>query len=90
MYTYKVINRPAGRSYLKIVNFFAKKMREEGVAYHKAPAAKHIVLPTYIGSLRTLKGNLHRKHVSLLSLFRRQRNTKNTHPSTRESIKIPK
>jgi hypothetical protein len=79
-YTYKVINKPTGRSYLQkmekrqfpitkylyLVSLPRTKARY--VTHHKAVAAKHIVLPTYIGSWSTLNGK----------------------PSTRESMRMPK
>ena len=74
MYTYKVISRPTGRSYLQKMKQSATlphaqvRKEHDPVTHHKAVAAKHIVLPTYIGSRSTLNGN----------------------PSTRESIRMPK
>lgn len=36
---------------------FEKQATPEKLAYQRAVAAKHKVLPTYMGSLKTLKGN---------------------------------
>ena len=60
MYTYSVINKPTGRSYLGNVSHDLvelKKASAQTGAYQSAVAQKHSVLPTYMGSLSTLKGN---------------------------------
>ena len=51
---------------MSVTNFFfvektVKRKEDMLNAYQKAVAAKHMVLPTYIGSRKILKGNLNEK-----------------------------
>ena len=41
-----------------IISFVELRSKKDMSTYQRAVAAKHMVLPTYIGSRRTLKGNL--------------------------------
>lgn len=48
----------SNRALVPIVICHKGTVFREVTTYHRAPARKHMVLPTYMGSRRTLKGNL--------------------------------
>ena len=91
MYTYKVINRPAGRSYLKNRELLCQEDegRERGLPQSTSSETRGATHVHWVSK------NVERESTRIISLpfpfsQKRGRNMEDTHPSTRESINIPK
>ena len=91
MYTYKVINKPAGRSYLKNRGLLRQEDegRERGLP-QSTSSETHGATHVHWVPKNVEREPTPRTHQPSFPLFKEERNMEDTHPSTRESIKIPK